>query len=233
LKVNTNHLYIVQEVFEQILAGSDTTAAAIRIILLYVMSHRRVYAKLQAEIDETVKNGVAPASPAIISDAEVRRLPYLGAVVREALRVHPPVANLFSRITPESGDIVAISGKEYFIPGGTLIGYSAWTMHRNNPALYGEDCATFRPERWLLDTSDPEKKGLLRNMTKTNDMIFGYGRWLCLGRNIALIEIHKCIFELFRHFDLSLTNPLEPWKKFNSLGLWEIKDMWVDVTARE
>lgn len=85
--MSTNHLRSVQEVFEQILAGSDTTAAAIRIILLYVMSHRRVYAKLQAEIDEAVKNGVAAVSSSVISDAEVRRLPYLSAVVREAMRV--------------------------------------------------------------------------------------------------------------------------------------------------
>ena len=69
-------------------------------------------------------------------------------------------------------------------------------------------------------------------MIKTNDMIFGYGRWVCLGKNVALIEIHKCVFELLRHFDLALSNPTEPWKTHNSLGLWEIKDMWVDVTAR-
>ncbi|KAI4944515.1 hypothetical protein J4E86_009574 [Alternaria arbusti] len=223
---------LFQEVFEQILAGSDTTAAAIRTILLYVMSHPRVYAKLQSEIDEAVRSSTAPAFPGIISDAEVRRLPYLGAVVREGMRIHPPVANIFSRVTPDEGDVVTIDDKEYHIPGGTLVGYSAWTMHRNNRALYGEDCGTFRPERWLIDTSDEEAKDRLTRMTKTNDMIFGYGRWLCLGRNIALIEIHKCIFELLRHFDLSLTNPLEPWKTFNSLGLWEIKDMWVNVTFR-
>ncbi|KAI5378484.1 hypothetical protein J4E82_002799 [Alternaria postmessia] len=224
---------LFQEVFEQILAGSDTTAAAIRAILLYVMSHPRVYAKLQAEIDESVKAGTAPASPGIISDAEVRRLPYLGAVVREGMRMHPPVANLFSKVTPDEGDVVTINSKEHFIPGGTLVGYSAWTMHRNNRSLYGEDCGTFRPERWLIDTSDAGEKARLARMTKTNDMIFGYGRWLCLGRNVALIEIHKCVFELLRHFDLSLANPLEPWKIFNSLGLWEIKDMWVNVTMRE
>jgi cytochrome P450 len=86
-ETSTDDPYLVQEVFEQILAGSDTTAAAIRVILLYVMSHPRVYAKLRAEIDETVKKGVAPESPSIISDAEVRRLPYLGAVVREGMRV--------------------------------------------------------------------------------------------------------------------------------------------------
>lgn len=226
-------MILVQEVFEQILAGSDTTAAAIRAILLYVMSHRRVYAKLQAEIDETVEKGIAPASPGIISDAEVRRLPYLGAVVREAMRMHPPVANIFSRVAPDEGDVVSVGGKEYHIPGGTLIGYSALTMHRNNRTLYGEDCAMFRPERWLVNATDEEARERVTKMTRTNDLIFGYGRWLCLGRNIALIEIHKAVFELLRNFDLALTYPLEPWKTFNSLGLWEIKDMWVDVTLRE
>lgn len=223
---------LVQEVFEQILAGSDTTAAAIRTILLYIMSHHRVYEKLQAEIDDAVESGKAPASPGIVSDAEVRRLPYLGAVVREAMRMQPPVANIFSKIAPDEGDVAAINGKEYHIPGGTLIGYSAFTMHRNNRALYGEDCAVFRPERWLIDTADEAAKERLNKMTRTNDMIFGYGRWVCLGRNVALIEIHKAVFELFRHFDMALTYPLEPWKTFNSLGLWQIKDMWVDVTLR-
>jgi cytochrome P450 len=136
--------------------------------------------------------------------------------------------NLFSRITPSSGAIVTISNTEYHIPGGTLIGYSAWSMHRNNRALYGSDAAVFRPERWFTDDSEH-----LAKMTRTNDMIFGYGRWVCLGRNIAMIEIHKCVFELFRHFDFALSNPGTPWKTFNSLGLWQIRDMWVDVSARE
>ncbi|KAJ4993045.1 pisatin demethylase [Stagonosporopsis vannaccii] len=223
---------LFQEAFEQILAGSDTTAAAIRIILLYIITHPRVYAKLQAEIDEAVKSGAAPASPNVIPDIEVRKLPYLGAVVREGLRVHPPVVNLFSRITPDGGDVVSVQGKEHFIPGGTMIGYSAWSMHRNNTALYGADAAVFRPERWFVDESHPAEKGRLKEMIKTNDMIFGYGRWVCLGRNIALIEVHKCVFELLRHFDLALSNPAKPWRAHNSLGLWEIKDMWVDVTAR-
>lgn len=105
-------------------------------------------------------------------------------------------------------------------------------MHRNNRALYGEDASVFRPERWLDHNSTEAGKERLAKMIKTNDMIFGYGRWVCLGRNIALIEVHKCVFELLRHFDFALTNPTEPWKTFNSLGLWEIRDMWVDVTLR-
>ncbi|KAH3907555.1 hypothetical protein HBI56_159840 [Parastagonospora nodorum] len=218
---------LFQEAFEQIIAGSDTTAAAIRIIMLYIITHPRVYRKLQLEIDEAVKSGVAPES-GVVSDAEARKLPYLGAIVREGMRVHPPVVNLFSRITPASGDVVTISGKEYHIPGGTLIGYSAWSMHRNNTSLYGPDAYIFRPERWLVEDADK-----LTKMTKTNDMVFGYGRWVCLGRNIALIEVHKAVFELFRHFDFALTDPTKPWETHNSLGLFEIRNMWVDVTSRE
>lgn len=223
---------LFQEAFEQILAGSDTTAAAIRIILLYVTSNPRVYAKLQAEIDHAVASSAAPAAPAIIPDATARSLPYLSAVVREGMRIHPPVVNLFSRIAPPGGDVVSAQGKEYFIPGGTMVGYSAWSMHRTNRALYGPDATTFKPERWLVDASDPAEAERLKRMIRTNDMVFGSGRWVCLGRNIALVEVHKCVFELLRHFDLALSNPAEPWKTHNSLGLWEIRDMWVDVTAR-
>ncbi|CAO2647730.1 Nn.00g086520.m01.CDS01 [Neocucurbitaria sp. VM-36] len=214
---------LFQEVFEQILAGSDTTAAAIRITLLYIISHPRVYTKLQAEIDGAVRSGIG--SSGVISDVEARGLPYLVAVVREGLRVHPPVVNLFSRIAPDEGDVVTIDQKEYHIPGGTMVGYAAWTMHRDNRSIYGDDTHVFRPERWLIDESVPEEKERLIKMTKTNDMIFGYGRWRCLGRTIALIEIHKCIFELLRNFDLALTNPHEPWGVYNSMGLWEIRDI--------
>ncbi|KAH7401054.1 cytochrome P450 monooxygenase-like protein [Phaeosphaeria sp. MPI-PUGE-AT-0046c] len=218
---------LFQEAFEQILAGSDTTAAAIRIIMLYIISHPRIYKKLQAEIDDAVKSGIAPAS-GVISDASTRELAYLCAVIREGMRVHPPVTNIFSRITPSHGETVTISGTKYFIPGGVLIGYSAWSMHRNNRDLYGSDASTFRPERWLC-VDDTER---LAQMTKTNDMVFGYGRWQCLGKNIALLEIHKSVFELFRYFDFALSDPARPWKTFDTMGLWQIEDMWVDVTLR-
>jgi cytochrome P450 len=77
---------LFQEAFEQILAGSDTTAAAIRILMLYIITHPRVYRKLQLEIDQAVESGVASKS-GVISDTEARKLPYLGAVVREGMRV--------------------------------------------------------------------------------------------------------------------------------------------------
>lgn len=147
-------------------------------------------------------------------------------------QVHPPVVNLFSRVVPSCGDVVTVDGEERFIPGGTLIGYSAWSMHRNNRALYGSDAEVFRPERWLDNDKSEAGKARYAQMVRTNDMIFGHGRWSCLGRNVALVEIHKVVFELFRHFDFALTNPAKPWQVLNSLGLLEISEMWTDVTLR-
>lgn len=223
---------LFHETFEQILAGSDTTAGSLRVIMLYLMTHPRVYTKLQAEIDEAVRTGVAPATRGIISDAAVKGLPYLGAVVREAMRVHPPVVNIFSKLVPKGGDVVVVDGKEHFLPGGTLIGYSAWSMHRNNRAVYGDDANVFRPERWFISDNTPGGKEKLARMIKTNDMIFGYGRWLCLGRTVAWIEMHKTVFELLRNFDFELANPHEPWTIYNMLGLFAIGNMWVQVTER-
>ncbi|KAF2644597.1 pisatin demethylase [Massarina eburnea CBS 473.64] len=222
---------LFQEVFEQILAGSDTTAAAIRITLLYVMSHPRVYKKLQAEIDSVVKEGRVED---VVSDVEARRLPYLAAVVREGMRIHPPVVNLFARVVPKDGDVVKLStGEEVFIPGETMIGYAGWSMHRHNRAVYGDDTDVFRPERWIVDQSKEVEKERLVRMTRVNDLVFGQGRWGCLGKVVALTEMHKVIFELLRHFELGISRPAEPWKVWESLGLWDIKEFWVDVVERE
>ena len=62
-------------------------------------------------------------------------------------------------------------------------------MHRDK-ALYGDDAQSFRPERWF--EKDAEK---LAAMTRTNDLIFGDGKWQCLGKPVAMMELPKIIFE--------------------------------------
>ncbi|KAF7597161.1 hypothetical protein BBP40_009500 [Aspergillus hancockii] len=213
------------EAFEQILAGSDTTASGIRGILLCLFTNPRVYKKLQAEIDDAVTAGRAP-STGIISDAEVRRIGYLQAVIREGLRIFVPVVNIFPRDAPPGGDTININGKAVVIPGGTWIGYSALGMHHDE-ATYGKDAKVFRPERWFINDKDR-----LANMTRVNDLIFGYGRWKCLGQTLAQVEIGKVIFEALRSFDWALVNPEKPWKKRNVNGLFAVSDMWVTVTER-
>ncbi|RYP05775.1 hypothetical protein DL764_003592 [Monosporascus ibericus] len=184
---------LVSESVLQIIAGSDTTATALRAIMLYLLSHPRVYSKLQAEIDAAVRKGY----PGIIPDSEARKLRYLQAVIKEGLRIHPPITDSVPKRVPDGGDTVVVDGKPIFLPGGTNISYAAWPLHRSK-AIFGEDAEEFRPERWLLEKD--EKK--LSEMNRTHELVFGYGKYQCLGRPVALMEIGKAVFEL--HFTNSL-----------------------------
>lgn len=180
------------EALEQIIAGSDTTATGIRVTLLHIMSNSRAYRRLQAELDEAVRNDAAPAAgEGVISFAQAKKLPYLQAVIREALRLNPPVANIFSRDVPPGGDTVQVNEDKYFLPEGTCIGYSAYAMH-HDPEIFGQDAAAFRPERWF-----ESNQSKLRNMLFTNEQVFGSGKFHCLGQNIAQMELSKLLFEVY------------------------------------
>ncbi|PNP54451.1 hypothetical protein THARTR1_05008 [Trichoderma harzianum] len=213
------------EALEQIVAGSDTTATGIRCTLLHIITNPRVYAKLQREIDEAIRDGKAPQD-GLITHSQTKQLPYLQATIREAMRVWPPVANVFSRDIPPEGDTVKVKGEDVFLPGGACIGYSALAMHHSTE-IYGPDAKAFRPERWF-----EQEKDKLALMLRTNELIFGHGKFQCLGKAVAQIEIGKVVFEIFRNFDMALINPTKPWVALNSLGLFTISDMWVQVMER-
>lgn len=180
---------ILSETSLQMVAGADTTASAIAVILLYLTTHPRVYVKLQSEIDAFRSN--TSSSDKVISDADARKLPYLQAVIKESMRIHCPVTNASPKRVPDGGDTVVIDGRSIFIPGGTNILYSVWT-HRLNQDIFGEDASSFRPERWLQQ-KDKEK---LANMNRVHELGFGHGRYQCMGKFIATMEIGKAIFEV-------------------------------------
>lgn len=147
--------------------------------MLHIITNPNVYSKLRAEIAGT------HYSEPIIPDSIGRDLPYLQAVIKEGLRIFPPVAGLMSKQVPPQGD----TWKGQFIPGGTKVGYCAWGIFRRED-IWGSDAGEFRPERWL--ESDPEK---LKEMEGALELIFSYGRWQCLGRPVALMELNKIYVE--------------------------------------
>lgn len=185
---------VFTEAMLQIIAGSDTTATALRSIMLYLITHPRICSKLRTEIDAAVSSGAAPGAPGIASDDCLKNMPYLQAVVREGLRIHPPLTDVVPKKVPQGGDTVVVDGKTYYLPGGTNIGYNVWGVHHNK-AMFGEDAEIFRPERWLLEDKH-ESSEHLAAMRRTTEMIFGYGKYQCLGKPIAWLEITKVIFEV-------------------------------------
>jgi cytochrome P450 len=98
------------------LAGSDTTATATRSTMLYLMTSPHVYSTLEREIDTAIKQNTI-SSP--ITNAEGQKLPYLQAVIKEGLRIYPPVTGLMLKEVPKGGDIL----NGIFVPGGAEIGY--------------------------------------------------------------------------------------------------------------
>jgi len=69
-------------------------------------------------------------------------------------------------------------------------------------------------------------------MEQNNELIFGYGKYQCLGKTVAMIELNKVILELLRRFEFSLMNPLSPWKT-RCFGIHLQTDMWVTVHRRK
>ena len=148
--------------------------------MLFVITNHHIYKTLQAEIDSTVVKG------SIISDDQASTLRYLRAVIKEGARIWPPAAGLMSKKTPPEGD--TING--VFVPGGIDIGQCAWGVQRSKK-VYGEDSMVFRPERWL--EANGEK---LERMEKSLGLVWGYGKYSCLGKNIAWLKLNKCLFEV-------------------------------------
>ncbi|EON62757.1 hypothetical protein W97_01982 [Coniosporium apollinis CBS 100218] len=203
----------------QILAGSDTTATGIRTTMLFLITNPSVLAKLRSEIDSAMRDNRI-SSP--ITDAEARNLPYLQAFIKEGLRIWPPITGLMEKVVPPEGDVV----NGMFVPGGTQIGYCAWGVHRNT-RIFGHDADVFRPDRWLEAQGEQ-----LQSMERNNDLIFGHGRFTCLGKTVAFMELNKVFVELLRRFDFTIIDPSNPWKVTN-VGMWMQSNMWVRVTRRE
>lgn len=178
-----------------VVAGSDTTAAALTAIFYCLLKSPSALAKLREEVSYAKKAGNLASPPTF---KEAYAMPYLHAVIQEAMRMHAPVGLPLQRVVPPGG--YQICG--HFFPAGTVVGISVPAIHFDT-SIFGADAATFRPERWL--DSDKEKVSVMQRYW----MPFGLGSRTCIGKNISLLEITKMVPELVTKFDFKLTDGLE------------------------
>jgi cytochrome P450 len=151
--------------------------------VLCLINNPQAYRALQDEIYEA--EGRKDISE-MVTEAETRNLPYLQAVIRESLRMYPPVTGLGFKQVPQGGDTLC----GYFVPGGTQIGHNFYGLGRSK-RVWGADADVFRPERWLVAEEDELKK-----MDAAVDLDFGHGKYSCLGKPIAMMELSKTIVEV-------------------------------------
>ncbi|GKZ25809.1 hypothetical protein AbraIFM66951_000790 [Aspergillus brasiliensis] len=188
---------LVNHLSNNLLAGSDTTGISLRAIVYFLVKNPTAYKKLQAEVDAANRAGKLSH---YVSYAECLELPYLQAVMKEAMRCHPGVSYPLERIVPETG--VKLCGVQ--LESGTIVSVNAAVIHQDT-SIFGEDAASFRPERWT--ESDEERvKFMDRHL-----MTFGYGSRTCIGKNISIMEMGKLIPQLIRDFDIEWASERPEW----------------------
>ncbi|KAI9450882.1 cytochrome P450 [Lactarius psammicola] len=155
---------------DMLTAGGDTTSTTLHWWLLALLAHPEVQVRAHAELDEVVGCARPP------SFADLPSLPYIRAMVKEALRWSP---------TAPFGIPHASSADDWyegmFIPKGTII-FPNMRVMNFDPDVFGSDSARFNPARYL------DEKGQVKVLVDGRDeghMSFGFGRRVCPGRHVA------------------------------------------------
>ncbi|KAK2000903.1 cytochrome P450 [Colletotrichum falcatum] len=218
LRNGVTYKELLAEIFLELIAGSDSTATAIRMTMLCLLTAPAALNRLRQEIATGIAKGFI-SSP--IRDAEARQLPYLQAVIREGLRLYPPSTGLNYKQVAKGGTHLC----GHFLPEGTQLGVNIQKLMRSKET-FGPDADIFRPERWLEAAEDGER---FREMTSVVDLAFGHGRFQCLGKTIAAMELNKVFVELLRRFDFAVVKPQEPLRLYDA-AFWVTTDFWLRVT---
>ncbi|XP_057313640.1 cytochrome P450 4C1-like [Hydractinia symbiolongicarpus] len=171
---------IREEVDTFMFEGHDTTATGLAWILYLLGRHPEVQKKLHAEIDS-----VDTRCGNVIE--KIRELKYLEYVIKEGLRLHPPVS-LFARLV-EKDTVIG----EHVIPSGTEIGLDVYALH-SNPE-YWDEPERFNPDRFS------EEKFLKRNPYCY--VPFSAGSRNCVGQKFAMLEEKIFLFNVMSNFYLT------------------------------
>lgn len=154
-----------------------------------LLNNQGALKKLQQEIDSTI--GLQRK----VEETDTKGLPYLQAVVKETLRLHPPGPLL---VPHESTEDCTVMG--YHIPAGTQLLIHAWKIHRD-PRWWTRPLE-FEPERFVGPHGGPAEVDLWGRHFHL--IPFGAGRRACPGTALALHILHLTIARLLHAFEWKL-----------------------------
>ncbi|KAF2847065.1 cytochrome P450 4A10 [Plenodomus tracheiphilus IPT5] len=177
-------------------AGTDSTGMNLATIIRYLALYPEQYDRLRTEVNENIAAGE--------SALDVQALPYLNAIVKEALRISMANPTRLPHIVPSGG----WSFKNTLFPANTIVGCSAYELHFN-PAIFDQP-RSFQPERWLDSTEEMTKYWFA----------FGAGSRACIARNLATLELQLATERIGRSNVLEgarvVQDEIEIYEWFNS-----------------
>ncbi|KAI8428766.1 hypothetical protein MSG28_007447, partial [Choristoneura fumiferana] len=180
-----------EEVIVIMSAGSDTSAVGTGYTAVMLSRYPEVQEKVYQELEEVFGNNSRP-----VTAADLPKLVYLEAVVKETLRLYPPVP-IYVRET--HSDCKLPNGLT--VPKGVALLFLLHGMHRN-PKYWGDDAEQFRPERFF--------EGSLRHPVQF--IPFSYSVRNCLGGTYALMSIKTAMATMLRRYRLLPPAGLDPQK---------------------
>jgi cytochrome P450 len=164
------------EILTMLLAGHETTANTLAWTLHLLATHPEAAAKIQAEVDAQLGDRLP-----VLED--LRALPYTLQVIKEALRLYPPIWALARRA--KADDVIG----GCHVPAGAFVFMTQWVTHRD-PRFWDEPLA-FRPERFAPDRPAPERFVYFP---------FSQGQRKCIGDRFAEMEAALILPVLVRRF---------------------------------
>ncbi|KAE8365303.1 cytochrome P450 [Aspergillus caelatus] len=195
-----------------VVAGSETTTAALSSTMYYLTQNPEAKAKVTKEIRSSF------SSADEITTISVNQLKYLPACFTEAMRKLPPAPAVFTRRVPKEGAYIAGN----WIPGGTHVGMCHFAT--DNSSLNFKDPQKYIPERWL---GDPEYEDDRRAAMQ----VFSVGPRNCIGQNLARLELRLLLSRVIWEFDWELDPVLVDWDKEMPVYLsWGMKPLRFRLT---
>ncbi|EFJ11208.1 hypothetical protein SELMODRAFT_126417 [Selaginella moellendorffii] len=177
------HIQTIGLLSDFFIAGINTSQTSIDFTLAELVRHPAILSRAQKEIDQVV------GSSRLVQESDLPSLPYLHAVIKESLRLHPPLPLLLPHHNPAASKI-----GEYDIPAKSTIFVNAWAIGRD-PSTWDRPLE-FVPERFLE-----------RDVKLTGDdfslLPFGAGRRTCAGYLMAMRMLPLSVATVIQAFDLA------------------------------
>ncbi|XP_071718303.1 germacrene A hydroxylase-like [Rutidosis leptorrhynchoides] len=171
-------------------AGTDTSSVTIIWAMSELMKNPKIMKKAQTEIREVLKGKRK------IHESDIQELAYLKLVIKETVRLHPPVPFLLPRECREKCEIGG-----YEIPIKTKVIINTWKLSRNPD--YWVNPERFVPERF-------KESSISMMGTDFEYLPFGSGRRMCPGIMLGLANLDLPLAMLLYHFNWELPNNEAP-----------------------